>query len=249
MKGSAPLRRFESHFKPLRRVITLEHDHAAVTEGRSLFPSRVRNPGVVKRVLKSGMHSRKIGDRVSKGWWSGSPIFTLTLEERASCPQTCAHWADCYGNHMHFSIRHNHGSALEQQLGMELWDLSDRHPDGFVVRLHVLGDFYSLGYVRRWISWMRRFDPIRAFGYTAHDPLSPTGSLLRQMRTAFPGRWFIRHSNAVKPVWSTRTLYHDHGGSTFHDAIVCPAQTGASACCGTCALCWSTQKPIAFLAH
>lgn len=32
-------------------------------------------------------------------------------------------------------------------------------------------------------------------------------------------------------------------------AIVCPEQTGKTAACATCALCWSTTRNIAFLEH
>lgn len=32
-------------------------------------------------------------------------------------------------------------------------------------------------------------------------------------------------------------------------AVVCPVQTERTDCCGTCALCWSTPKTIAFLRH
>ena len=32
-------------------------------------------------------------------------------------------------------------------------------------------------------------------------------------------------------------------------SIVCPAQTGKTQCCATCALCWTTKKNIAFLRH
>jgi hypothetical protein len=31
--------------------------------------------------------------------------------------------------------------------------------------------------------------------------------------------------------------------------ILCPVQTGKTASCTTCALCWSTKKPIRFLLH
>src|SRR5262249_24811065 len=34
---------------------------------------------------------------------------TLTLEERATCPTTCRHWRDCYGNKMHRAQRWQRG--------------------------------------------------------------------------------------------------------------------------------------------
>ena len=32
-------------------------------------------------------------------------------------------------------------------------------------------------------------------------------------------------------------------------AIICPAQTGATDCCATCALCWNSVRSIAFRRH
>jgi hypothetical protein len=73
--------------------------------GRSIFSSRVFDPDEVQRVLKTGHQSRKIGKTVMKGKRRGWPIFTLTLEERATCPPTCAAWAFCYGNNMQAAER------------------------------------------------------------------------------------------------------------------------------------------------
>ena len=49
---------------------------------------------------------------------------------------------------------------------------------------------------------------------------------------------------------------HEHGASrvlgpdeTDPDAILCPAQTGATDCCATCALCWHSPRSIAFRRH
>ena len=38
-------------------------------------------------------------------------------------------------------------------------------------------------------------------------------------------------------------------GETDPDAILCPAQTGATDCCATCALCWQSLRSIAFRPH
>lgn len=229
-------RRFMDH-NPLGHPIVLADDHPAVREGRTLFPSRViEHPA---RILKSGEHSRKIGSHVTKGKWAGMPIYTLTLEERATCPRACAHWNDCYGNHMHFPHRHKEGEALQNQLDIELRMLAQANPKGFVVRLHVLGDFYSVRYVCKWAYWMREISAMHVFGYTARDPLEEIGVALQEMRNIYGRRWWIR--------WSER----DANGwlSTGDTGIICPAQTGKTDCCGTCGLCWTAKKPIRFLLH
>jgi hypothetical protein len=48
--------------------------------------SRVYAPDEIDRLLKDGHQSRKIGKIIAKGHRRGWPIFTLTLEERATCP-------------------------------------------------------------------------------------------------------------------------------------------------------------------
>lgn len=231
-----PKRRFKEHFKTGKPLV-LKADHAAVVEGRTLFPSRVFNQAV--RLLKSGEHQRKLGSHVSKGAWTGMPIFTLTLEERATCPRSCQHWRDCYGNHMHFAPRAAHGLAMEKMLAKELAVLAGTYPQGFVVRLHVLGDFYNAGYVKKWYNWMLDFPNLHVFGYTAHKPSSYLGKILVKVHNVFPKRWWVRFSHADNETWL----------STGDSGIVCPVQTGATDCCGTCGLCWAAKKPIKFLAH
>lgn len=217
--------------------MVLGEDHLAVIENRTLFPSRVSEPN--ERLLKSGKHQRKLGVKVVKGKWAGMPIFTLTLEERATCPRSCQHWRDCYGNHMQWPKRYKHGADLEARLDQELSALAQNHPRGFVVRLHILGDFYSVHYVMNWGRWMQRFPNLHVFGYTARWLDEPIGAALQQVRMAFPVRWWIRWSHHDKDAWL----------STGDSGIICPIQTGKTDACGTCGLCWAATKPIRFLVH
>jgi hypothetical protein len=101
-----PLRRFES-VKPKGRGRSLAPTHAAVREARTIFPTTVNavDHPRVKRILKGGENSRKIGKRVTKGRYKGFFIFTLTLEERATCPRTCEVFGACYGNGMPYAQR------------------------------------------------------------------------------------------------------------------------------------------------
>jgi hypothetical protein len=144
-----PLRRFES-IKPKGHRIHLADDHPSVRFGRTLFPSRVEHPDDRPRLLIDGHNSRKIGKTVMKGKLKGFPIFTLTLEERATCPRTCLEWKTCYGNSMNWARRIKHGRAFEERLWEELAEKQAKHPNGFLVRLHILGDFYSVDYAELW---------------------------------------------------------------------------------------------------
>jgi hypothetical protein len=80
----------------------------------------VFDPDEVQRVLKDGHQSRKIGKFVTKGPRRGWPLFTLTLEERATCPRSCKAWAFCYGNNMQAAERIVAGPELEAALWREL---------------------------------------------------------------------------------------------------------------------------------
>jgi hypothetical protein len=245
-------RRFTEHFKfDPAKVRGLRRDHPALHSARTIFPSTVVNPIDAPRVLISGTNQRKIGDRVVKGRWKGMPIYTLTLEERATCPTTCAHWADCYGNNMHHSRRHQHGCDLEFILAGELDEKAKLHPDGFVIRLHILGDFYDMAYVALWWRWVDQYPMLRLFGYTAHSRDSLIGRAVDEMNVIHPDRVAIRFS-VMTPDHSGQqatTIYRTPEHHVVAEGIVCPVQTGATDCCGTCALCWQTDKTIVFLAH
>ena len=115
-----PQRRFTERL-PLgpERVIGLDPYHPAVVTKRTLFPTTVVSADKSPRLLVSGANQRKIGDRVAKGEWSGMPMFTLTLEERATCPE-CPNTLVCMGNGMQLARRHKSGPELEKVLWREL---------------------------------------------------------------------------------------------------------------------------------
>lgn len=223
-------------------------DHPALAEARTLYPATVRREADVNRALKSGFNSSKIGAVVHKGRWAGLPVYSLTLEERATCPTSCRHWRSCYGNGTYQAERLAAGPDLERRLELELAELASSHPAGFVVRLHVLGDFYSVAYVEFWARMLDRHPAMRVFGYSARwqddDPIAlALAELVR-------GRWdtfAIRLSNA--PLRERTTVSVEHPIQVPPGAVLCPAQVGRTESCTTCALCWQTVRPIAFLQH
>ena len=172
------------------------------------------------------------------------PVVTLKTSTGTLIAEgLCSH--NCYGNKMHWSERFMHGKALEWRLGNEISALQRRHPHGFVVRLHVLGDFYSVAYVKLWLSWLRRFPALHVFGYTAWPADHPIGALLKDAGDRLWSRFAIRLSHGGLGERSTEVVDDDAAAT----GIVCPAQTDRSDCCGTCALCWGTRRNIAFLRH
>lgn len=222
----------------------------AYRTGRTIFPSRVFDPHEVKRVLKDGHQSRKIGKTVAKGPRRGWPIYTLTLEERATCPRNCLAWAVCYGNNMQAAERIVAGPALEKAVWNELLALQFAHPGGFMVRLHVLGDFYSADYVRLWTRALQAFPALHVFGFTARLPGSEIGDLLWTLTEESWDRFAIRFSG-LDSREKASNIQVDRGLNTPDSlkSIHCPAQTEKTECCATCALCWSTRRSIMFGMH
>ncbi len=224
--------------------------HPAVAAGRSIFHRKgVVDPAKQPHVLVSGHANCKIGRDVRKGKLRGYWIYALSLEERATCPRTCHHWATCYGNNMPFARRMDHREplALERAIIRDVHRLlAVRGRVGILVRLHALGDFYDQEYVDLWAKLLADHDRLACYGYTAWSPSSAIGAAIERVRQEYGDRFAIRWSNGGADQDCTlpvRTV------DETVNAIVCPEQTGKTAGCGTCALCWTTRRNIAFLEH
>jgi hypothetical protein len=222
--------------------MNLTPNHPALVEGRTIHPKTVKDlSSYPNDVFKSASENKKLGNGNSiivKGKWRGMPMYSLTLEERKTCPQTCLHWRDCYGNGMGFAHRFPAGKELEDRIEAELALLSLKHKRGFVVRLHVLGDFYSLEYVSLWARMMQKHANLHVFGFTARDWPQLWGILAK-----YPFRWYVRKSVKVSNSAFTAT------SEPSERSITCPQQTGKTESCLTCGLCWSVNLPIHFQTH
>ncbi len=226
-------------------------DHPAVVAGRTMYPSTVVPiKGSEQRLLKSGHNSAKIGKQIAKGHWKGFEVYTLTLEERATCPKSCQHWRSCFGGGMPQAQRFKHGAELESRLLGEVAELAEKHPGGFALRIHVLGDFYSVRYVQLWEMMLKWYPPLHVFGFSARwdcdtDPIAK--ELVRLVNDQWNERFRIRFSNA--PVDECSTVSIEHQYQKPDDAVICPQQLGQTQACSTCALCWQSKKRIAFIQH
>ena len=214
-------------------------------EGRTLFPKSRKGADYTSRVLKPSTNI-KLG-KVMRKIWPDAKILTLTLEERKTCPSDCAMWTKCYGDNMPFAHRMSMGDGeLRDRIEKELRE----HKGIVAVRLHVLGDFYSTGYVKFWADMMLRYPNLRVWGYTAHQPSSDIGRLIRDCNLAFTGRFLVRFSNQPKPI-EEEGVYTCAVGDADGDYITCPEQLGKVEDCGKCGLCMNpkVKKGIRFLSH
>lgn len=233
----------------------LRDSHQAIRTGRTRFPNTVISAKKSMRALIEGKENQKLGQKVTKGRWAGLFIKSLTLEERATCPVSCEMWKSCYGNNLHLSRRHILDHELRKRLDVEIDMQAARHSGGFLVRLHVLGDFGrnmvdGEPYVRFWAEKMRETPGMHLFGFTAHQPDSRLGGLIMfLLNEAFPDRCRIRFSGSgLTDGYGAAVI--DRLEDSRH--VVCPFETDhpkAPKDCGSCGLCWTMDRPVEFLRH
>jgi hypothetical protein len=150
---------------------------------------------------------------------------------------------------MQWALRMQAGPDLEFRLPREVALLDIDHPDGFAMRLHNLGDFYSVEYVDLWGRLLERHPGLHIWGYTARLD-GPIADALAKLGKRYGERFAVRFSNA--PLAFTAgptTITIESIQQKPADAIICPEQIGRTESCSTCALCWGTRRQIAFLQH
>lgn len=221
----------------------LRDNNPALSEHRTVFPSRVKTVTEVKRVLHSVANNAKLGNGVpvvAKGKWRGMAAFALTLEERKTCDPGCQMRQECYGNNMRFTTRvsNDDPAALMAKIEGEVRDLL-RTYGKILVRLHVLGDFFSPEYAAFWAGLVRRYPGLHLFGFTQWPRDSDLGRAVQAINDADRERVWIRFSNAGGPM----------SANVEGEGIPCPEQIGKTASCMTCGLCWSTTHPVSFKRH
>lgn len=201
-------------------------------------------------MLKRGKQNAKLGDKVTGKKWKGMTMYSLTLEERATCPSDCDQWNNCYGNNMPFAHRFDHTDpSFIPMLELQLQQLNDKHPQGFVVRLHVLGDFYDGEYILKWQLWLHQFDNLRVFGYTHHKADSQLGCMVNNINRLHNDRFCIRFSDDPSTSFNASVIDASDALKWSGDGIICPEQNNLTDSCATCGYCWSSTKPVVFIEH
>lgn len=242
--GRTGKRRFAGVVSNGAKTVLAEH-HPAVRKATPFFPGMVKPAAAMDTLLKSGQHSAKLGAIVEKGRWKGFPIVSLTLEERDTCPRTCAEWSTCYGNNMPFATRIFDDGTLTRRLWGELASLNARHPGGYLVRLHVLGEFYSVEYVEFWRQALVDFTALHVFGFTARRAPDPIGIALMQLVGEQLDRFMVRFSGGSVGAMCAEVVDTPDQAS----GIVCPAESDPDRCCANCALCFNSIHNITFIRH
>lgn len=219
----------------------LKAENPVLEKAVTIHPRTIKSPIEVAAILKPVSDNKKIGKGgviVTRGKWRGMPMYQMSLEERATCPRSCQQWANCYGNNMAFAHRidHKHPDFLPL-LNAEIATLCHRYRHGIIIRPHVLGDYFSPEYTAFWIEQTAKHENLRIFGFTHWERDSVIGRMITE--------W-----NKNPRVW---VRFSDQGGemsaNVEGEGIQCPEQTGKTHSCLTCGVCWSTTKPVRFIAH
>ena len=211
------------------------------------YPKSIKSPLDPRyKLLKPGTNNKKLGGIITAKKWTGKRMYSLTLTERDTCPTSCHHWDDCYGNNMPFAHRFaTHG--LMYELAEEIESLCNKYPQGIVIRLHVLGDFYFTEYVGFWSDMLDKYENLAIFGYTARQNDNIAMAILYLND---------KHSERCVIRWSRSRAYNGLSPDRFAaeedftgESFTCPEQTGIMPSCAACGACWITNKTVRFLSH
>jgi hypothetical protein len=140
-------------------------------------------------------------------------------------------------------IDHRDWAEFKSALERELAGLSVAHPEGFVVRLHVLGDFFSKRYVDLWKRALARHPELHIFGYTHRWPGQGDGIGEALQALNSPDRCWIRFSDRGGKMSA------NVGAARKDEDLQCPQEVGKTKSCTTCGLCWQTTRSIGFTEH
>ena len=224
--------------------------HAAVVDGRTIFQRTVKLVDGSVNLLKRSIDNQKLGKRREwrAGAYKGMPLYSLTLEERATCDRGCEAWRVCYGNNMPFAHRFSvadGGAALQERLTVELDRLDTLHPDGYSIRLHILGDFFSVDYVKWWETQLDNRPLLHIYGYT-HRQGEIRGEIDR-VWGRYGARFNIMQSDGRAGLRPIALLETTEGADKLP---VCPQQTGRAEGCLDCGLCTLPNvKGVKFKVH
>ena len=224
-------------------MTSLNPTHQAIVNSQTMYRKNVHDAGNYAYAVIKASTNIKLGKKVTKGHLKGAKIFTLTLEERATCDSDCEHWLDCYGNNMPFGHRFKANDALLVSIERDL-DRLDAKGKPYLVRLHILGDFFSVEYILFWRRQLAKRNLLNVYGYTRNHPTKSLGYALKLVRKQYGKRFAIRFSNYPDDPFSAQSEHVSTEG------IGCPVQEDKTDSCSTCTLCWEMEdKSIIFYDH
>lgn len=214
-------------------------------QGVTKYLKTVSPPGISHvtgqptELFKRAKNNHKLGGRTGGVWergpFKGMPLYSLTLEERATCDGDCPVWDLCYGNHMPFATRFDatYYDELVALIQAELLLFDIRHKTGYSIRLHVLGDFFSVEYVNFWGDMLDTHPLLHIFGYTHRQ--GDIREAIDDVFGKFYGRFVILQSDMASEVRPSALVEGVSPGASR--LPLCPEQAGTLSGCLECGLC------------
>ena len=217
----------------------------------TIYKKNIHNLNEYKFQILKNSTNKKLGKKVTKGKYINYKFKTLTLVERETCPPDCFHWETCYGNNMPFAHRMSNDdqNLLQKRIYNELLKSTNQL---LLIRLHVLGDFFNVKYVKFWSIMLNTFKNIAIYGYTANNinsKIELSRDIAREIiKLNYSENSHIRFSNDLKNKFSANS--YDVVKPIKGESILCPVQEDKTANCGTCGLCWNQKtQSIIFKTH
>ena len=92
----------------------------AIKNGRTVYTNNVFSTSNYNTNLLKLSSNKKLGKFVIKGRHKNKYLYSLSLEERKTCPTSCFHWKTCYGNNMPFAHRFRASNNLLVKVGTKI---------------------------------------------------------------------------------------------------------------------------------
>jgi hypothetical protein len=202
------------------------------------FEFKKNTPGFPKK-------PKSVSKRIRKGIFRDMALYVLTLIERENC-NDCPILDSCYGRNMPHAVRMDpKAKGFKKAMLADIDVLSKRYPKGYVIRLHELGDFFSVDYVKFWEGLLIDNPRLNIFGYSHQS--GAIGAEIDRVFIDHPGRFNIMdsdgaHGTGIRP---TATVSED----ALEGATDCPQQTKRTPSCITCGLCMNGRTNVRFYPH
>lgn len=222
--------------------------HRAHGKVISVQDEQPKSDGLI--VLKNALFNKKLGGfpkrsmRIKKGPHKGMPLFSLTLEERATCNTECQQWSNCYGDKMRYAKRYD-TDGIEDVIDHDLEVLFSRYPQ-VSIRLHILGDFFSVQYVEYWEEKINQYSGLYVWGFTHWPWETEIGRSIVLVSVCFPKQFAISISD-FDSIVLPRAVVVDHWNTDT--GVACLNQVDDRGCVD-CGICMSpSHNTVQFLRH
>jgi hypothetical protein len=226
-------------------------------DNRSRYARMVRIPVPgISQILAPATNNPKLSRPSQPRWvagrWRGMWMFTVYLEELATClSNACPPEVKrlCFAHWVPFAVRWTWCPTFFPALDYNLEEAQHEFREGFTVDLHSSGDFPDLEYLEDWIERLDRFPALHLWGNTAHRRESEIGWEIDCLNRTMRDRVAI-HFSGESGDMSSRILGVTIEPAAATGLFMCPAnERHPKANCANCAFCVDSTDAFVRLPH